>query len=98
MIIEDGKCKVECEGVRLRGKNLIVKWHEERVTTEAGIVWTDDLKRYNVGTVLFVSKDASEEVRPGDVIYFSKNCGTDFKFDGVYCLAIKLSDVWGVVQ
>lgn len=101
MRIESGKDVVECNSLKLRGRAVLIKYITggDTEVTQSGIVYKDDLRRYNVGEILIASEKAMTEcdIKPGDRIYFEKNCGVDYTVNGTYCIMIQSKNIFAVV-
>lgn len=100
MRIESGKDVIECNALKLRGRSVLVKYITggDSQKTESGIVYNDDLRRYNTGEILLASDKAMTEsgIKQGDVVLFEKNCGIDYTVNGTYCILIQSKNIYAV--
>lgn len=102
MRIECGKNRIECNGLKLRGNSVMVKFISggEQEISPSGIITKDELRRYNIGEVIISSEKVQTEcsIGAGAKIYFNKNCGVDYTVNGTYCLLIQSKDILGIIE
>lgn len=82
------------------GDTLIIDITEDKkeFTNDAGIILLVNPKKFmDVGPVIAVGKDV-KDVKVGDIVYFKKILGPDFKLENRHYLAMKEKDLLSVVQ
>jgi chaperonin GroES len=88
------------------GERIVVKQHEEELTTASGIVLAKAADKKFEGTVIAAGQGAildNGNVRPmtvkvGDVILFGEYSGQKFKYEDVDYLLMNEKDVIGVID
>jgi|TARA_R110001632_G_scaffold186606_1_gene306971 co-chaperonin GroES (HSP10) len=78
------------------GKNLIIQKISEEVTTESGLLLSnEDVQdmRYHKGKVTLPGSDVSEFIKSGDEIYYDSRQSYTLVIDGEYCTIIQERDV-----
>jgi len=92
--------------IRPLGERVLIEAITKEETTTSGIVLPDTAKeKPQEGKVVAVGnggwKDGQRiplEIKPGDVVVFSKYAGTEFKFKGKDYLLMKESDIHAVIS
>jgi chaperonin GroES len=89
------------------GDRVVVKALESETTTVGGIVLPDSAKEkpqraevlaVGPGKLLESGKRSQVDVKPGDVVVYSKYGGTEIKVGGEEYIILRADDILGVVE
>jgi co-chaperonin GroES (HSP10) len=78
------------------GKNLIIQKIEEQITTESGILLSNEdvnEMRYQKGIVTLPGSDVSSFIKEGDKIYYDSRQAYTLVINGESCTIIQEHDV-----